>query len=60
MPSNMLTTKQVADHLNTTTERVRILIRTRELPAIRLGSKSYRVDREDLELFKQQRYTVNG
>jgi excisionase family DNA binding protein len=59
MPSSMLTTKQVAEHLNTNTERVRILIREKQLPAVRLGSKSYRIDLEDLRLFKKQRLTVN-
>ena len=58
MPSSMLTTKQVAEHLNTNTERVRVLIREKQLPAVRLGSKSYRIDLNDLKVFKEQRLTV--
>jgi len=60
MPSNMLTTKQVAEHLNTNTERVRLLIKQKKLPAVRLGTKSYRIELSDLEVFKKQRLTVNG
>mgnify|MGYP001430448235 CR=1 FL=1 len=59
MPSSMLTTKQVAEHLNTNTERVRVLIREKKLPAVRLGSKSYRIEIKDLEIFKKQSSTIS-
>ena len=58
MPSSMLTTKQVAEHLNTNTERLRLLIREKKLPAYKLGPKSYRIERSDLERFKKQRHTI--
>jgi len=59
MPSTMLTTKQVAKLLNTKTERVRILIREKKLPALRLGFRSYRIDSDDLEAFKKKNFTNN-
>jgi excisionase family DNA binding protein len=47
---DLMTPEQVADYLQLTKDTVYRLIRSRKLPAARIG-RSYRIPREDLDAF---------
>lgn len=50
IPSNYLTTQQVADKLQVHTETVRLWIRSRKMPAIAVG-RQWRVHKNNLGAF---------
>ncbi len=56
MPKQWLTVEEIAEELGVHPETVRIWIRERELPAVKLR-RTYRVKREDYEEFLRRRYT---
>ena len=58
MGPRFLTLDQVAEELATSRAQAYALVRSRELPAIKLGGRGqWRVERTELELYIQRRYT---
>jgi excisionase family DNA binding protein len=57
--SRFLTAAEVADHLRVSTMTVYRLIRSGDLPAVRVG-RSYRVAEADLDRYLGGRYTQAG
>lgn len=53
----LLTTKEVANKLNLKASTITYYIRTKQLPAIKLG-KSYQISEKDLADFLESRKTV--
>lgn len=51
----LLTCKEVAQKYKVTEETVWRWIRTQKLPAVKIGSRNYRIRREDLEAFEKSR-----
>lgn len=58
MGLQFLTVKQVAEQLSVSVIQVRRLITDKQLPAYRLGYRSYRIDPKDLANFKKQKRTI--
>jgi excisionase family DNA binding protein len=54
-----LTVPQIAKDLQISEDLVRIWIRTKQLPAYRVG-KEYRIKQEDYEEFLKKRRTTDG
>lgn len=54
----LLTCKQVAERYNVQVITVREWIRTKKLPAIKVGGRICRVRTEDLEVFEKQHETT--
>jgi excisionase family DNA binding protein len=54
-----LTLEQIAEELKLHIETVRSLVRTKQLPAYRVG-RAYRVKRTDFENFLADRRTTDG
>ena len=61
-PIEWLTVSQVAEYLQVTEETVRRWIRRGDLPVLDLGGPraGYRIRRDDLEAFTEQRYGAMG
>lgn len=55
---DFLSVEQIAQALHVSEETVRIWIRTKKLPAIRIG-RDYRVTQEDFDAFIKQRRTID-
>jgi len=54
----LLTVEQVANILHVTVDTVRIYIRTKQLPAFKVG-RTYLVKKQDLDDFLQKRRTMD-
>src|SRR2546429_6826116 len=54
-----LTVEQIAKTLQVSEDFIRNLIRTKQLPAYRVGKKEYRIRREDFEEFLKKRRTID-
>ena len=58
MPEQYLTTKQIASSLQMTELQVRNLIKTGQLPASKLGHRSYRIKESDFESYMESKKTI--
>ncbi len=58
MNEELLTVEQVANILHVTVDTVRIYIRTKQLPAFKVG-RTYLVKKQDLDDFLQKRRTMD-
>ena len=53
--------EDVADELNVNLPQVRSLVRSGDLPAIKIGGRGvWRVERSELEAYIQRQYTLHG
>jgi excisionase family DNA binding protein len=60
LEERFLTVEQIAKELQVSEDFVRSLIRSKQLPAYRIGKKEYRIKREDYDDFLKKRRTTNG
>tara|TARA_R100001530_G_scaffold45744_1_gene34410 strand:- start:687 stop:875 length:189 start_codon:yes stop_codon:yes gene_type:complete len=58
MPEKYLTTKQIATSLQMTELQVRSIIKKGDLPASKLGHRSYRIKESDFESYMESKKTI--
>ena len=58
MPEKYLTTKQIATSLQMSELQVRIIIKKGDLPASKLGHRSYRIKESDFESYMESKKTI--
>jgi len=56
--AELLTSKDVCKHLGITWQTLRRLIRNGDIPALRLGHRTYRFESEAIDLYKNKLSTV--
>ena len=58
MPEKYLTTKQIATSLQMTELQVRSIVKKGDLPASKLGHRSYRIKESDFESYMESKKTI--